>query len=158
LIATDEFSRFTDPFDKKPRFPISLRFNDQTVVIPRFDEILFENSHAYVHAEFTVGPDKAELAGKITYSLRSKENTFRVNLAELVSIPGPDLEPLKSLGPLKVCFYWFNRRIMTEIEGIGDKRRVQELVNRWSGGLMVFRDGFRVKPYGSPDDDWLDLD
>jgi signal transduction histidine kinase len=23
---------------------------------------------------------------------------------------------------------------------------------------MVFRDGFRVNPYGSPDDDWLDLD
>lgn len=157
-IAVDEFSRFTDPFEKRPRFPISLRFNDQTVVIPRFDEVLFENSHAYVTAEFAVGAGKAELAGKISYTLRNRENTFRANLAELDSITGFDLETLKSLGPFKVWFYWFNRRIMKEIEGIGDKRRVQELVNRWSGGLMVFRDGFRVKPYGSPDDDWLDLD
>ena len=23
---------------------------------------------------------------------------------------------------------------------------------------MVFRDGFRVHPYGGPEDDWLDLD
>src|SRR5581483_4448537 len=31
-------------------------------------------------------------------------------------------------------------------------------VNAWSGGLMLFRDGFRVHPYGEPDNDWLDLD
>ncbi len=157
-IAVEEFSRFTDPFERKPRFPISLRFNDQTVVIPRFDEVLFENAHAYVQAEFTVGKEDAELAGKIHYTLRAREKTFRLPLAELASVTDTDPETLRSLGPFKVWFYWFNRRIMKEIEGIGDKRRVQQLVNRWSGGLMVFRDGFRVKPYGSPDDDWLDLD
>lgn len=157
-IAIDEFSRFTDPFERKPRFPISLRFNDKTVVIPRFDQILFENSHAHVNAKFTIEDEKAELTGKINYTLRSKENTIRLNLAELVSITGTDPDTLRALGPFTVWFYWFNRRIMKEIEGIGDKRRVQELINRWSGGLMVFRDGFRVKPYGSPDDDWLDLD
>src|SRR5262249_39995715 len=149
-IAIEEFSRFTDPFERKPRFPISLRFNDQTVVIPRFDKVLFDNAHAYVQAEFTIGQEEAELAGQICYTLRAREKSFRLPLAELARVTDTDPETLRSLGPFKVWFYWFNRRIMKEIEGIGDKRRVQELVNRWSGGLMVFRDGFRVKPYGSP--------
>jgi signal transduction histidine kinase len=157
-IALDEFSRFTDPFERRTCYPISLRFNDQTIPIPRFDQVLFENAHAYVQAEFTVGTDSAEFAGEIRYTLRAKDQTFRLDLAELASVTQTDPATLRSLGPFKVWFYWFNRRVLKEIEGIGDKRRVQGLVNRWSGGLMVFRDGFRVKPYGSPDDDWLDLD
>src|SRR3954447_10443187 len=35
---------------------------------------------------------------------------------------------------------------------------VRKLIAQWSGGLMVYRDGFRVPPYGGPEDDWLDLD
>ena len=76
-----------------------------------------------------------------------------MNLCELKSP-----EVLASLGPFSMTCYWYNRRILTAIEGIGDRRRVRELVNSWSGGLKVYRDGFRVNPYGSPDDDWLDLD
>jgi signal transduction histidine kinase len=65
---------------------------------------------------------------------------------------------LKSVGPFKVEFYWFNKRILAAIDGIGTITQVRNLVQEWAGGLMVFRDGFRVNPYGSPDDDWLDLD
>jgi signal transduction histidine kinase len=54
--------------------------------------------------------------------------------------------------------YWYNRRILDEITGIGDREQVRDLVRAWSGGLMLFRDGFRVHPYGGPNDDWLDLD
>ena len=77
---------------------------------------------------------------------------------ELVSITKASPKLLRSLGPFSVTFYWFNRRLLEAIEGIGDIRHVRELLNRWTGGLMLFRDGFRVLPYGGPDDDWLNLD
>jgi hypothetical protein len=35
---------------------------------------------------------------------------------------------------------------------------LQAFVRAWSGGLLVYRDGFRVYPYGAASDDWLDLD
>ena len=44
------------------------------------------------------------------------------------------------------------------IKGIGSQGEVRKLVNEWSGGLKLYRDGFRVNPYGSPEDDWLSLD
>jgi signal transduction histidine kinase len=28
----------------------------------------------------------------------------------------------------------------------------------WAGGVALYRDGYRVNPYGGPNDDWLDLD
>jgi signal transduction histidine kinase len=64
---------------------------------------------------------------------------------------------LRSLGDFGAKFYWYNRgrirryqpELWSSLEGF---------VRTWSGGLLVYRDGFRVYPYGSPSDDWLDLD
>jgi len=157
-IASSEFSRLTDPFVPKSRYPISLRFNDQSVPIPSLDKILFDEAHAVVKAEYTIGEEDPALTGQVNYVLRNRQKTFSLGLSDLTSIAKCDLAILEALGPFSVEFYWFNRRILEAVEGIGDKEAVRKLVNEWSGGLMVFRDGFRVNPYGSPDDDWLDLD
>lgn len=67
------------------------------------------------------------------------------------------LDSLPSLGPFEMEFHWFNRgRIMREDPDTW--ANIKAFVTRWSGGLLVYRDGFRVYPYGSPSDDWLDLD
>ena len=39
-----------------------------------------------------------------------------------------------------------------------DRKLVRLLLDQWSGGVAVYRDGFRVNPYGGTDDDWLGLD
>ena len=44
--------------------------------------------------------------------------------------------------------YWYNRRLMKEIPGIGKRREIIKKINSWAGGLMVFRDFFRINPYG----------
>ncbi len=158
-IAAEEFSKLTDPFTPRLRYPISLRFNGEPVRIPRFEKILFESAHAHVKAKYIIEDGNPNLAGKVNYSMRIREKTFSLDLVDLQGITsGLSQESLKSLGPFSLEFYWFNRQALKAIDGIGDRRRVQELVGNWAGGLMVFRDGFRVNPYGSPDDDWLDLD
>lgn len=65
---------------------------------------------------------------------------------------------LKSLGPFDMEFWWFNRgRIRKENNELWSGG-LERFVRAWSGGLLVYRDGFRVYPYGSAADDWLDLD
>ena len=158
-IAEGEFSKLTDPFVPQARYPINVRYNDEPITFSRFDSVLFDSSHAKVEARFSVDDGKPKLVGNVNYRLQRREFTFTLNTSDMMNLcelRSPDV--LISLGPFTVTFYWYNRRILTAIEGIGDRRRVQELVNSWSGGLKVYRDGFRVNPYGSSDDDWLDLD
>jgi signal transduction histidine kinase len=157
-IAKQDINKFIDPFVKGTVFPVSLRFNDEPISIPRFDRTLFDHSHARANVRFRIGNFRAELSGRVVYSEKKREHVFSVSNEHILSVAECDLETLRSLGPFDVEFYWYNRRILAAVDGIGDRKRVRELVNEWSGGLSVFRDGFRVLPYGSPDDDWLDLD
>ncbi len=157
-IAKQDINKFIDPFVKGTSFPVSLRFNDEPVLIPKFDRALFDHSHARASARFRVTNSNAELSGRVVYSEKKREQAFSVTDEHILSVADCDLATLHSLGPFDVEFYWYNRRILAAVDGIGDRKRVRELVNDWSGGLSVFRDGFRVLPYGSPDDDWLDLD
>lgn len=162
-LARDEFSKLTDPFTETAVFPIQLRFNGDPVSIPRFNRLLLENAHATVHGGFEQAPgaDDAEdgsmrLTGVMRY--RDRERVFALDGTHLASAAGSTPRGVRSLGPFDVEIYWYNRRILTALEGIGDRQLVSRLVNEWGGGLMVFRDGFRVLPYGGPEDDWLGLD
>jgi len=158
-IVGEEFSRFLDPFAEGKPFPISIRLNGEHFPIPRMDRILFEHAHATVRASYSVSGSKARFSGTIDYSLRKREHTFLLETPELLDIISPDpLEVLLSLGPFTVEFYWFNRQLLTAIDGIGTLAQVRQQQAQWAGGLSLYRDGFRVHPYGGPDDDWLDLD
>src|SRR5262249_25626560 len=68
------------------------------------------------------------------------------------------LDALWRLGPFTMRAYWFNRQLIRASANIPNFQYVKKTVNEWAGGLMLYRDGFRVHPYGGPDDDWLDLD
>jgi signal transduction histidine kinase len=59
-------------------------------------------------------------------------------------------------GPIRMRMYAF------DLEGealakIGPRTEVRAWLREWTG-LSVYRDGFRVLPYGEPHDDWLRLD
>ncbi len=157
-IATLEFSKLTDPFTPKARYPITLRYNGDVVPIPRFDRILFDQAHAVVDAEFSCIGEELRLDGVVNYRLRTREKTFILQGTHLTSATNATPATLRSLGPFRLKLYWFNRSLLRSIPEIGDQKQVRALVARWSGGLMVYRDGFRVNPYGGPEDDWLNLD
>jgi signal transduction histidine kinase len=158
-IARDEFSKLTDPFIPQSRYPIKLRFNNEEVRIPRFDKLVFELAHAYTEAEFSIDGGRPRLEGKVNYLLHKKSKKFLYTQDDLLALCNLETPAtLKSLGPFKMMFYWVNRRLIRGIDGIGNQQQLRDLVARWTGGLMVFRDGFRINPYGGENDDWLDLD
>lgn len=176
-IANFDLSRFSDPFLEKNTFSIHPKFNGTGVLIPRMDEVLRESAHALVEAQLTIntpkgGEPSAVLSGKVRYlnspsiktPLKGRVHQFSYNGDEITSAlkkkneEDVDFDSVVSLGPFSMECLWFNRRMLKSV-AIDDKLLdLKKLVRQWSGGLMVYRDGFRVPPYGGPDDDWLDLD
>jgi signal transduction histidine kinase len=186
-MVEEQFKRIIDPFppphaeeadeeaDEEeiaaaldPNEVFDLRFNGQRHEIPSIPGWLLNQAHAVVTAEFDYRADGSpRLRGDINYRLRGREADFERNEAELMSLTDPIADrlirtgprTLRELGPFRVQFHWYNRRILKEITDLKMKRRdVLSAVNSWAGGLMVFRDGFRINPYGGLDDDWLELD
>ncbi len=156
-LAREEFSKLTDPFTARAHYPVQLQFNGEPVSVPRFNRILLESAHATVRATFErIGVEGMRLFGIARY--KGREQVFSAKGLHLTSVSDSSMAILESLGPFELEIYWFNRRILTALEGVGDLQAVRALVREWGGGIMVFRDGFRVFPYGGPNDDWLDLD
>jgi signal transduction histidine kinase len=64
---------------------------------------------------------------------------------------------IDTLGPFTAEGYWFNRQRARK--ELGERsERFKAWLEQWAGGLLMYRDGYRVYPYASPDDDWLELD
>jgi signal transduction histidine kinase len=82
--------------------------------------------------------------------------TLDVNLGGGTKTKQPWGGSLLGCGPLRIKLFAFD--LETEaIAGIGPRMEVRAWLKEWSG-VSVYRDGFRIWPYGEPHDDWLRLD
>jgi|APSaa5957512535_1039671.scaffolds.fasta_scaffold26971_2 signal transduction histidine kinase len=59
-------------------------------------------------------------------------------------------------GPVNISVHSFDLET-DAVRRVGPVQDVRAWLREWSG-FSVYRDGFRVLPYGEPDDDWLRLD
>lgn len=168
-MAGYEFARLTDPFlDPKARPRIALFWNGSRVAIPWMDRELLAHAHASVVGTYSLS-DSGEPT--LRCKLEAKDLGFpHPPETDAVTLSLPDLEgavvgtshavpvsALTSLGPFEFEAHWYNRRRLARIESIGDHKEVRDLQRKWSG-ILLFRDGFRVFPYGEDEDDWLALD
>jgi len=167
-MAEYDFARLSDPFeDQKQRPRIALFWNRLRASIPWMEKALLETAHASLTGAYSIVDGIPQLTCKME---ASKLGFDHPKEAEVATVRGLDLESalvgtsrerpesaLTSVGPFSFEIYWFNRRILTAIDGIGDLKAVRDLQERWSG-ILLFRDGFRVFPYGEDEDDWLGLD
>ena len=167
-LCSDEFSRLTDPLsDTKCRPRIGVFWNGNRVAIPRLDKALLDHAHAKVKGKYIIGESGPELK----YSFEALDLGFdhppeygggiytQEDLEGLVAGTSGNIpdSALADLGDFEFDAYWFNRRRLAKIDSIGTQTDVRNLQRRWSG-ILLFRDGFRVLPYGDDDDDWLALD
>lgn len=119
----------------------------------------------------------ARLRVETAYTLHDKVEVLTysgAHLADLVSLPPSKrsrpkakdkiaksdelIAALNTLGDFEAKFWWFNRGRLQKTEKDLWRGGLHDFVRAWSGGLLVYRDGFRVYPYGAASDDWLDLD
>ncbi len=167
-MATSEFSKLTDPFlDPKKRPRVALIWNGERETIPWMDQALLANANAKVVGEFKIVDGRPELVCTAQAINLGFEHPVETQVRHITGddlrslVPGNSLEipdqALLTVGPFKFEAYWFNRKLLTGIDSIGDQKAVRELQRQWSG-ILLFRDKFRVFPYGDDDDDWLELD
>lgn len=157
-VAATQLNRFIDPFNNNNRDFIVLWYNKEPVILKGINKELFKHAHAILKARFGVAKGIPKLIGHINYQWQKVQKTFEISGVHLYSVASTPAHDLQKLGPFSVELYWFNRKLLTAFDGVGDLELVKKLVNQWAGGLMLFRDGFRVNPYGSLDDDWLNID
>jgi signal transduction histidine kinase len=168
-FAEKDFARLTDPFvDPKSRPRVAIFWNSSRVAIPWLDRILIENAHAILTGTYTVKGDSPRLELQMTATKLGKfehpveKDTVvltRPELEALIEGSSNDVpqSALTSVGNFSFEIYWYNRRYLTKIESLGNQTIVRALVKKWSS-ILLFRDGFRVFPYGDQEDDWLGLD
>lgn len=167
-LGEHDFARLTDPFaDAKRRPRIAIFWNGTRIPVAHMDHHLLAHAHALVKGKFVSGESGPKLECQFEALNLGFEHPHEVEkrvfeLADLEgSITGTSgeipLTALDDLGEFEFEAYWYNRQRLGGIDSIGDRNQVRELQRRWSG-ILLFRDGFRVLPYGEDDDDWLALD
>ena len=163
-----DFARLTDPFaDSKRRPRIAIFWNGNRIPVVHMDRHLLMHAHASVKGQFTYkgsGPvlecrfEALDLGFEHPHEVEKREFSLPDLEGSIGGTSGEvPLSALNSLGSFEIEAYWFNRQRLGRIDSIGDQKVVRELQKRWSG-ILLFRDGFRVLPYGEDDDDWLALD
>src|ERR1019366_4515955 len=148
------------------------------ILVPSIHEKLLRSAHAICSVKLRFDKDGIpELRGFINYKLKNKKIDVVQEGAEVYSVAqisekkrgkkghaSSNLIPIKpsalrALGDFDIDVYWFNRRVVDAVSGLTESReKTREEIRRWSGGPMLYRNGFRVLPYGDPDNDWLELD
>lgn len=163
-----DFARLTDPMlDAETRPRIRVLFNGERIAIPFMPQRLLRAAHARVTGRYELH----EGAPTLTCTVEVIDLGFDHPLETETVVLGPeDLEAaivgkdgeledaaLTSVGSFTFEAHWFNRRRLSRVDTTGENKALRELQNQWSG-ILLYRDGFRVFPYGEEEDDWLELD
>jgi signal transduction histidine kinase len=163
-----EFARLTDPGgDPANRPRIALFWNDQRIPIPFMPKRLTDAAHARVSGRYEIHGGVPALTCTVEVFDLDFEHPLEV---ETVVLGPEDLEgaiigrdgdiedqALITLGPFAFEAHWFNRRRLSRVDTTGENQALRDLQEQWSG-IRLYRDGFRVFPYGEEEDDWLELD
>ena len=177
-LVSGDIARMIDPFNPGlAKRTIKIIFNDKEILVPSIPQQLLQGAHATCTIDFGFEDQKAVLKGEINYALRQRQRGYRQEESEILSITQEVIkrrgkkgvaankelslspESLRELGPFTAQIYWYNRRVLAEITDLTTKpSHSKEQVRQWAGGPMLYRYGFRILPYGSSGNDWLELD
>ncbi|WP_294614052.1 ATP-binding protein, partial [uncultured Roseovarius sp.] len=179
-----ELRRLLSPFsashEKSDDFSVFLDLSECDRNSTGFDpeEILDGSEAAQAHVSYRGGGRRVHpfpLLSACDYELSgtfapdgSFEGSFTVHRAgrgvEPIKIPGAGIKQHESPGKVDVQLYLFDREADAlkhnmRAAGLGEMsateaRRLLDSIS----GVAIYREGFRVRPYGDPENDWLALD
>lgn len=175
-IAAADLAKLADPFARlRANKFMGVKFQELDISVPVLDREPLRAADAICSAKFSYDEsNEPQLALHVDYKTFTRERTDHLSEEHLRACvreePGKkkkrsrllDAEivarALKHVGPWELKFYWFNRgRIMRTTPELWNDS-IRDFLAQWGGGFLVYRDGYRVYPYGERSDDWLDLD
>lgn len=149
-VAEDQLSKLINPFFTN-EFRIIIRYNKESIDLQGLQKDILRYARFHIIGE--VNPSNHPcLQYTLTFNGQQKRPLFK---PEDRHLPSADL--LAKVGSFRFELYEFDRNDR-EIPRIGRKSIAGKFLDRWGGGFMLFRDGFRVMPYGNPGNDWLEID
>jgi len=178
-LLAGPIARMIDPFEPgRANELLRVEYNGRRMLIPSIPAPLLKAAHATCKVSLRFDKDgdpvleglidyrlrnaqrRVHQVGTEIYSLTQQETSVRGKRGHAATVATPIRpEVLKALGPFSVEIYWYNRLIVQAVPNLTQKTaETREQIARWAGGPMLYRYGFRVLPYGDPDDDWLELD
>ncbi|EPH0594329.1 sensor histidine kinase [Pseudomonas aeruginosa] len=160
-----QIARLTDPFvvGKKRRFPIRFEYNGSDIsYAAKIEQLLLDSAHATCKATYKIIDGKAQLKVDIVENIYSgttySDTHDELDLKLMVELDklGYPTSTLRSVGDFEFQLYWYNRQKIKGVPDLGNRAEILKLIEQWVG-VMLFRDGYRVLPYGDEGDDWLGL-
>ncbi|HCH0556343.1 TPA: HAMP domain-containing histidine kinase [Pseudomonas aeruginosa] len=160
--------RLRSPFSKARRFRISVSLNDlPPIAFPPLPDEVRSLADQYLLLDFYPQKAKETKDEVLTVSLKVAPGDDSADVqtrsagivgGSLLEGSAISLDELKAIGPFKLHIMRFNRRSVREKTKDWNSIIRPEL-DIWSGGIAIYRDGFRVGFTGSErDGDWLGLD
>jgi len=177
-LLDGKIARFMDPFEAglANRLLVA-RHNGRRAMIPSVPKALTRHAHASCRATFRFDDGDPVIEGKVDYREKRRATTIEARGSEVMTVSRTarkrrakrghaafeetpiSRDALVKLGGFELEIYWYNRGIVDSIEGLTENKTASRAqIARWSGGPMLYRYGFRVLPFGDPDDDWISLD
>lgn len=151
-IVREQLSTLMNPFFPTD-FRVLVRFNDQRIDLHELQEDLLDL--ARVKIEGWVDPG-AEPRMRLRFT--PKDPTKRAVTVNADEPAIAKLGDLSRVGPFSFVWYDFVRND-PQIRTLGRTAELSQFLKVWGGGgPLLFRDGFRVMPYGRPGYDWLEID
>lgn len=174
-LVIDDISLLANPLGRAKDKRIAIYWNGKRIPITRMDRDFLSLANAKITGEYFIGKEGAELKLRFEISNLGFEHGREISIekltnadltAALVGPPGKrkrmnkrdsDYHALNTIGPFSFEFYWFNRATQRKGKSKSEYHALVNLLNQWVG-VRLYRDGFRVYPYGDEGDDWLELD
>ena len=174
-LAIDDFSLLVDPLAKASGQRIAVFWNGKRVNFRRLEKSFLSHAHAMVRGQYRIINSEPHLELRIEINNLGFEHPKEVSVeiatvdelsAALIGLQAKrrrmnkrdiDYTALENVGPFDFQLHWFNRRTLRRFSSAGERQALLNLLDQWMG-VRLYRDGFRVYPYGAEDDDWLDLD
>jgi signal transduction histidine kinase len=155
---------FLDPA-RQALFPIDVHYNGgERLPIEGMKKIL--RDHAQADLELVFSPDVAAPSGVVVATTLTDhqrgmdpQHVFRT-LDEVMHKVEATAEELKSVGNFTARIRWFNRETLRTQQTLqGNVKEARLELDLWSGGVSIYRDGFRVGfSGGAQGEDWLAID
>lgn len=174
-LAVDDFSLLANPLDNVSGVRIAVFWNGERISFSRLEKSFLSHANALIQGKYHTSDDGPKLELRIELINIGFEHKHEVSIETATAndlcgaLVGPrakrrrmdkrdlDYEALHSVGSFNFELHWFNRRILRKVKSKAERQALSNSLNQWMG-VRLYRDGFRVYPYGAEDDDWLELD
>ena len=163
-LGVSHLAKFIDPFPangdsaRTPR-KIVLKWNGETLECRELIRRFLEGCQNSMRCRMSFRDGKALLDSTFVFGeVRTNPRREFSRVYSVVDFSGLTDADLQEVGPFELLLFHFPRNRLRAIPLFASRQEIKNWLDRWCGGLMVFRDGVRVLPYAAPGDDWLNLD